>query len=157
VYFENYQPGWCEVVATWAQTPGHEAVLGEQVKLEGQSFPDFWMSRPNQPTLVADVMNSEYLDSISRERFMLHKAQAVAELPVYIKSRWVGFISFFWINPYKFDELDKGIFTALQQQIAAAAASIRLFEQTQRRAAELEVAQREMDMLYAISRQLVRA
>lgn len=157
IYFENYQPGWCEVVATWAQTPGHEAVLGERVKLEGQSFPDFWMSRPNQPTLVTDVMNFEHLDPISRERFMLHKAQAVAELPLYINSRWVGFISFFWAKPYIFDERDERIFTAIQQHTSPVIDAIRLTEQTQRRTAELEVAKYEMDILYGISRQLVRA
>ena len=157
IYFENYQPGWCEVVATWAQTPAHQAVSGERVKLEGQSFPDFWMSRPNQPTLVDDVMNTDYVDPVSRERFRMVQARGVAELPLYINGRWVGFINFIWMKPYPFDEQDKRIYTALQQQIAAAAAAIRLFEQTQKRAVELEIAKSEMDILYAISRQLVSA
>ena len=56
-----------------------------------------------------------------------------------------------------FDERDQRVYTALQQQAASAIDSVRLFEQTQKRATELETAKQEIDLLHDALRKLTRA
>ncbi|MBC7814853.1 MAG: GAF domain-containing protein, partial [Burkholderiales bacterium] len=79
-----------------------------------------------------------YLDETSRKLYEQHHVRATALLPLSSKGRWVGIVMFSWNRPHQFDERDERIFTAMIQQTAPIVDSIRLLEQTRRRAARTE-------------------
>ncbi|MCC7205794.1 MAG: GAF domain-containing protein, partial [Anaerolineae bacterium] len=150
-------PDRMETVAAWGIYPERRLSVGFVIDLEGRPFARYWLARPDAPTLIPDVMGDERVDGPTRKIFARLGARALALLPLFANGRWIGVISFYWSAPHAFDARDTRIFTALQQQLAPVLDSIRLAEQTQRRAAELERAKNEMDILLDASRLLVRA
>ncbi|MBZ0307858.1 MAG: GAF domain-containing protein, partial [Anaerolineae bacterium] len=79
-----------------------------------------------------------------------------AFLPLNNQGRLIGILIFNWSRPCQFTERDRRIYRSLQQQTAAVIDSAQLFEQTQRRAVELENAKNEIDLLYEASYKLTR-
>ncbi len=156
-YFNQPQLDHVETVATWGTVPDIETPIGLVIDLTRRAFCAYWLSRPDAPTFTTDIMTDEHVDSDSRVIFSDIRARAMAVLPLHTKGRWIGVITFYWDKPYTFDERDLRIFTGLHQQLAPVVESIRLFEQSEQRATELEIAKREMDILYTALRQLMQA
>ncbi len=156
-YFNQPQLDSVETVATWGTVPEYETPIGLVIDLRQRAFTRYWVSRPEFPTLVSDVMTNELVDETSRAIFTNLHTRAIAVLPLHTNGRWVGVVTFYWDTPYTFSERDARIFTGLHQQLAPVIESIRLFEQSQQRATELEIAKREMDILYSASRRLMQA
>ncbi len=156
-YFNQPQLDHVETVATWGTVPDIETPIGLVIDLTRRAFCAYWLSRPDTPTFTTDIMTDEHVDSDSRVIFSDIRARAMAVLPLHTKGRWIGVITFYWDKPYTFDERDLRIFTGLHQQLAPVVESIRLFEQSEQRATELEIAKREMDILYTALRQLMQA
>ena len=156
-YFNQPQLDHVETVATWGTVPEIETPVGLVIDLTKRAFCSYWLSRPHTPTFITDIMTDDHVDPESRVIFTDIHARAMAVLPLHTKGRWIGVITFYWDRPYIFDERDTRIFTGLHQQLAPVVESIRLFEQSEQRATELEVAKREMDILYTALRQLMQA
>jgi signal transduction histidine kinase len=156
-YFNQPQLDHVETVATWGTVPDIETPVGLVIDLTKRAFCAYWLSRPHTPTFITDIMTDDHVDPESRVIFSDIHARAMAVLPLHTKGRWIGVITFYWDRPYTFDERDTRIFTGLHQQLAPVVESIRLFEQSEQRASELETAKREMDILYTALRQLMQA
>ncbi|MBA3868166.1 MAG: GAF domain-containing sensor histidine kinase [Anaerolineae bacterium] len=156
-YFNQPQLDHVETVATWGTVPEIETPVGLVIDLTRRAFCAYWLSRPDTPTFITDIMTDDHVDLTSRVIFTDIHARAMAVLPLHTKGRWIGVITFYWDKPYKFDDRDTRIFTGLHQQLAPVVESIRLFEQSEQRATELEIAKREMDILYTALRQLMQA
>jgi len=156
-YFTQPELDRVETVATWGTAPDVETPIGFVIDLMQRPFTRYWFSQPEVPTLVSDLMSSDLVDPTSRQIFTDLHTRAIAVLPLHTNGRWVGVITFYWDHVYNFDDRDRRIFTALQQQLAPAIESVRQFEQSQQRATELEIAKREMDILYSASRKLMQA
>lgn len=158
---DEYGSVWIEVVAEWSLDDQPPVGIGTRFLAAthrtpeiGEDLTNFWMNAPDSPLLLGDTTSEERLDVRSRALFDTYQMRATAMLPLNNKGRWVGLIIFSWREPHRFDERDQRIYTALIQQAVSAIDSLRLFEQTQRRALELEIAYREMDILYAASSKL---
>src|SRR5690606_20676625 len=141
------QPEWLTVVAEWTAEGAVAMGLDQTFYMPSFAFNQVWLSAPNRPTLVEDALSSDLVDRSSRANYMRFRVRGMAMLPLNIKGRWVGLIMFAWSEPHVFDERDRRIFTALIQQAGPVIDSMRLFEQTQKRAAELEAAKHEIDLL----------
>ncbi|MCL4879511.1 MAG: GAF domain-containing protein [Anaerolineae bacterium] len=146
-----------EVVAEWYVGQGVPLGIGSRYQTATLDFTKVWLAQPGRPTLIYDTLSDNRIDPQTRDFFVHHQIIAVAVLPLNNKGRWMGVLMFGWSDPYLFDERDLRIFTALQQQAAPVIDSVRLFEQTQKRAFELEIAKNEIDILYAASNKLTRA
>lgn len=151
------QPEWLTVVAEWTAESGVAMGLDQTFYMPSFAFHQVWLSAPSQPTLVEDVLSSDQVDRSSRANYVRFRVRGIAMLPLNIKGRWVGLIMFSWSEPRAFDERDRRIYTALIQQAGPVIDSVRLFEQTQKRAEELEAAKHEMDLLYAASNRLTQS
>lgn len=156
-YFDDYQPQWIEVVAHWGVDDTHRLELGWRLDIGGRSLGRYWLSRPDRPTLIPDILNSPHVGEDSKAVLGKYGVRAFAALPLYNKGRWIGVIYYFWERVLIFDERDTRVFSAILQHTAPVVDSIRLNEQTQRRSDDLEIAKHEMDLLYDISRRLVKA
>ncbi|MBZ0308260.1 MAG: GAF domain-containing protein, partial [Anaerolineae bacterium] len=146
-----------EVVVEWFIGRGMPLGVGSRYKTATLDFTQVWLAQPGRPTLIYDTRTDDRIDPETRDFFTRNQIYGVAVLPLNNKGRWMGVLMFGWSDPYLFDERDLQIFTALQQQAAPVIDSVRLFEQTQRRALELENAKNEIDILYAASNKLTRA
>ncbi len=156
-YFNQPYIDHVETVATWGSVPEIETPVGLVIDLTMRGFCQYWLSRPHGPTFFTDILTDEHVDPVSRTIFNDIHARAMAVLPLHTNDRWVGVITFYWDKPYVFDDRDKRIFTSLHQQLTPVIESIRLFEQSEQRATEVEIAKREMDILYTALRQLMQA
>lgn len=151
------QPEWLTVVAEWTTDDGVPMGLDQTFYMPSFAFNQVWLSAPGRPTLVEDALSSDLVDRSSRANYTRFHVRGMAMLPLDIKGRWVGLLMFSWSEPHQFDERDSRIYNALIQQAAPVIDSVRLFEQTQKRAAELEAAKKEMEILYAASNRLTQA
>jgi signal transduction histidine kinase len=143
-----------EIVAEWSTTV--PLGIGTVVDATNLAFARHWMLA-NQPTLVPDMETDPRVDPESLALSRRSAQRAAAILPLFNKGRFVAVLRFSWREPHTFDPHDARIFAAIQRQAAPVVDSVRLYEQTQRRAQELEMAKRETDILYEALNQLTRA
>ena len=151
------QPEWLTVVAEWTTEYGVPMGLDQTFYMPSFAFNQVWLSAPGRPTLVEDALSSDLVDRSSRANYVRFQVRGIAMLPLDIKGRWVGLLMFTWNEPHSFDERDSRIYNALIQQASPVIDSVRLFEQTQKRAVELEAAKKEIEILYAASNRLTQA
>ncbi len=158
LYTDNpTNPEWFEVVAMWTRAQGITLTVGTQTPIPRELLGRMVGAPADRPILFQDVTLVETIDDDTRASLFNLQMRGVAGLPLTIKDRWVGMIIFGWTTPHLFDEHDQRILTALIQQASPVIDSMRLFDQMQRRALELEVAMQEIDMLYSASNHLTRA
>ncbi len=155
-YIEYDEEGRTDVVAAeWITGDTIPYQVGTRFRLPHLS--NNLIPPESSPILISDTRTDHRLSSTAREIHLNHHIYSCAILLLYNRGQRVAGILFGWQAPRQFDEQDERIYTVLQQLAAPVVDSVRLFDQTQKRASELESAKREMDILYDISRQLVRA
>ena len=139
------------MVAEWVV--GNEKPLGVGTLFQLPRFDESGtlVSHPLEPNFFENTAEDELVRPLIRDIHLKHNIQASVVLPLYNKGRWVAGILFGWNVPQQFNEDDTRIYTLIQQQAAPVVDSIRLFEQTQRRATELEAANQEINLLYRTS------
>ncbi len=146
-----------ELVADW--TRGSSPPLEPRFKFE---LSHVALSRvmgvtPVRPILIPDVRMSEVVDDQVQPKFDYLDVRSAVILPFNIKDRWVGFCIFGWRDPHLFDEQDQWIYTAMLRLGGPVIDSMRLSEQAQRRATDLQVAKAEIDLLYEASSKMTGA
>lgn len=146
-----------EVVAEWLKGKLQPIGVGTRFDTPAKLTDSVFASSADRPILIPDVTISELIDGTYLAVFGQHDMRGIAVLPLSINDRWVGVLVFAWAQPYLFDEHEQRIMTALIQQSSPVIDSMRLFEQMQRRARDLEIAKNEMDILYSASNALTRA
>lgn len=150
-------PQTLEVVAEWVKGGSQLFGVGTRFYIPRNLWNRVFTSAAERPILIPDVNTSEVVDDSYRSLFQRYDIVGAAVLPLSINERWVGVAIFSWSAPYLFDEHEQRIMTALIQQSSPVIDSMRLFEQTQRRASDLEIAKNEIDILYSASNALTRA
>ncbi|MBC7811649.1 MAG: GAF domain-containing protein, partial [Burkholderiales bacterium] len=141
MYTENDDDGtplWAEAAAN-LQLKGESATaVGERYYLPHLPFTKLWISNPDKPLLIGDVMTSDLVDANTKSIYELTQVHGSAIIPLTVSGRWVGLIVISWHESQTFTELDHRIYGAISQQTASVVNSTRLFEQTQKSARELE-------------------
>lgn len=160
--FYSDASGAQECVAGWALDGITSIPLGTVVTIETFPFARYALHSHEYPTFISDVATDPRVDEVSRKLLLEIGEYASAALPLFNKGRWVGKLIFSWSKPHYFDERDKRIFTALQQQAAPVVDSMRLYEQSEQRArwmetlatvnAALSRARDEQEILAAVAR-----
>ncbi|MBL8163806.1 MAG: GAF domain-containing protein [Anaerolineae bacterium] len=154
-YFDDFQPYWLEIVATWAEAEAYLAPIGLRVEVHNRKLTQVGFATPNRPMFVSDILNSEFVDFDTQHLASHYHARALVTLPLYSNGRWIAVISFGWKGVYAFNQQDERVYSTLQQYAASAVATARLFKDSLDRAVELEIAKREIDILYEFSSQLL--
>ena len=146
---DNNTPEWLEVVADVSQvTEG--AALGARYKLADFPFAKLWMSSPEKPILMDDVLTSDLLDETTRSLSSSGGTRASVIMPLYLQGRWVGLVSCSWNKPQDFTEQDRRIYAALGTQLASVVDAVRSSE-------ALAESQQETELLYNVSSRLAGA
>ena len=138
-YDENGQAQYTETAAAWFSEGGVARSVGEHLRLnDHEVFTKAWMSQPERPLLIPDVMNSEIVTGGTRDFFAALGIRGTALLPLNIKGRWIGSLIFNWCVPLYFNEDDLRIFTAIIQQAGPVIDSMQLYAISGERAARAE-------------------
>jgi signal transduction histidine kinase len=158
LYTDNpLQPEALEVVSEWVKGQTSAFGIGTRFAIPRSLWNRLLNSAADHPILLADINSTEQLEDENRAMFAQFEMRGVAILPLHINDRWVGMLVFGWSKPYLFDEHEQRIMMALIQQSSSVIDSMRLFEQVQRRASDLEIAKNEIDILYSVSNALTRS
>lgn len=109
----------------------------------GEPLPgtDLWINSPDEVQLVGDILNDPRTEKYPRTKEWLANMNiaAIAYLPLTLGTRWVGLVTIQWDSPYHFDNDDIRLYTTLAAQAATAVDGLILLQDTQTRAAQLEV------------------
>jgi signal transduction histidine kinase len=137
---DNGEPEHGEIVATWTMGEGRAAQVGADFQVQDHvNFVRLWLAAPDRPLFIPDVQSSDYLDPATVKLYNRYEMRSSVVLPLNNKGRWVGMLMFTWNETRHFDERDQRIFTAMIQQAAPMIDSMRLFDQSQERAARAEI------------------
>ena len=127
------------IEAAWEPGEERPAVLGNrwnvsQIPLIARMI--------TEPMSISDVSTSPEMDEISRHVFLnVLDIKAVAVVPLLIGERHLGWLLIESLEePYDFSAREVRLYQTLAGQAAIALESMRLFEETQRRAVQLAVA-----------------
>ncbi len=133
------KPEGLTLSAIWYPEEGAQVVPVSAHFLLGD-YPIYWkiLRDPENPFLISDVNTDSRLEDDTRELFVKTGARAVAVLPLAIKSRWVGAIFIHWDQPHNFTEQEYRLYASLSRQAAVVVNNRLLFDQTRRRAQELQ-------------------
>ena len=145
--YATEKPEWAEVVAV-LQGEGVQAVeTGTRYYLPEFALAHLWMSSPDEPQFIADVVADERLDKGSRDMLIEMGCRAMAIIPLSQVRRWVGLVTFSWDEAHEFDEQELAVYPALTSLISPVVQSRRLLKQ-------VEVALAKTEMLYSLGRGL---
>jgi GAF domain-containing protein len=132
------QPEWMEAVATWVGAGTPATPVGARLYLPDFSLARLWSASPAMPLFISDVANDPRLDAAATSAFWPTGTGAAAILPLALKERWVGLAVINWAAPRLVTAGDRRLYHSLAGQAAVMVDNRLLFEQTQKRAGQLE-------------------
>ncbi len=135
-------PGWdvpdasAVVVASWS---ADEAGLDlEGITFDPTQFPAWSILASPELLVIGDVEADEGLDDLERVGLQSLEARSVSILPLRAANRTIGAI---WIGsgqPSSYNERDLRIYQSFSEQVSISLEASRLYEQLERRAAQLQ-------------------
>ncbi len=135
---EAGQPEWARVAATWAAPGAAARPVGTRFYLPDVPFAGLWLEDRGNVWLIADINQEQRIDAASRNIFLPVDAVAVAMVPLLLKERWIGLAMINWHIAHRFSSQDQRLYQSLAGQAAVVVDNRLLFEQTRKRAAQLE-------------------
>jgi signal transduction histidine kinase len=131
------QPEFMETTAVWVRDGVKASRVGTRLPIAGGTG-DHWLANRERLLLLTDVQADGAFPSAQRDFFAGLAIRGMAILPLNIKGRWIGTLTFNWNEPVIFDDSDQRIFTAIIQLAAPVIDSMRLYEKSRERAARAE-------------------
>jgi len=133
------RPEWLTQIAQW--TPNNiTSPFGERFDLRT------WKNlarlfTQDRPTMIIDLVNEPRLDDGLRRIFQERLgAKSMLAIPLNVSGQWVGLVIAFYNQITGFSEREIRRLVSLSQQAAIAVQSLRLLEESQRRAGQLQTA-----------------
>ena len=131
------QPEFMETTAAWVRDGVKASSVGTRLPIAGDAAVH-WLANRERLLLIADVQADGAFRGAKRDFFAGLAVRSMAILPLNIKGRWIGTLTFQWNEPVLFDESDQRIFTAILQLAAPVIDSMRLYDKSRERAARAE-------------------
>lgn len=150
-YVNSDDPNMVTLIAEWVSSPASPLGVGSVAPLD-----DSWSPTPNShasfllPRLVNDTSTFDVPQHI-HDAFMQNSISAMVNLPISNQGEWIGMIVFTWSTPQNFTDQDRLIYTRMIQISTAAIHVVRLLERSRQRSQELEIVNKELDLLYRAS------
>lgn len=135
---EAGQPEWAQVVATWAAPGAVARPVGTRFYLPDVPFARLWLEDRGNVWLIADISQEQRIDPASRNILLPADAVAIAMVPLLLKEHWIGLAMINWPAVHPFSSRDQLLYRSLAGQAAMVVDKRLLFEQTRKRAAQLE-------------------
>ncbi|MCP4363387.1 MAG: PAS domain S-box protein [Chloroflexi bacterium] len=137
---ENGRPLWAEIAADWYKNdrPDTDFSVGTRMYLPNFPGADRWIDNPDEVIMIGNVDADETIDPSIEMMLQMGDFKASVTMPLFTQGKWVGFASISWDAPRQFTEGNRRIYQALAEQTAVIFNNQILFDQTQKRAAELE-------------------
>ena len=141
------------IVYTWEQSTGlFEVAAVKGYSAEIQEFMvDLARQRPpeHSPPLEIHVVEDARLDPAApRELLDITGLRALVEVPIMSDGRLFGFFTVGYLTPKVFGPADRHLFSTLAARAGVAVQNARLFEETRRRAREMEALHRADEALH---------
>lgn len=96
---------------------------------------------PDRPVLIEDALNSPLLDSASVKKYIEQiESKSILFIPLNAGGQWIGYLCGAYSQPMTFSAKVIRPLQALASQAAVAIQNVRLYDETRRRAAQLETA-----------------
>jgi PAS domain S-box-containing protein len=137
---EDGKPEWAQVVAG---ANAHEGVrsglqVGTRFYLADFPFSQLWITDPERPQLVGDAETDDRLDDVMRGRLRQAEQRAIVTIPLALAGQWIGLALFTWDQPHEFTDSEERFYAAMSGQMASVLQSLRLLEETRKRATEMQ-------------------
>ncbi|MDM8526608.1 ATP-binding protein [Anaerolineales bacterium HSG24] len=112
---DQAEPAWIEVVATIDTTDNETTDFPVGTRFHLPEFPlaQLFMTDPNQPLLISNMLTAPQVGDETREIFETIGNCAWVIIPLTQSERWVGNIQFIWDAPYQFAPHEIEIYHAL--------------------------------------------
>ncbi len=135
---ENDPPGWVQTIAHRSFLP--EGAVAPRYPVDAFPAAGSILS-PDAATLVEDVAEDPRLDENSRALYSLRfQSASTIFAPLTVAGQWIGFVNGAFGEPTQFTPGDVRRLMALASQAAIAIQNLRLLEESQRRANQLQTA-----------------
>lgn len=132
------KPEWIEMVAAWQDTDrGLPIPLGSRFYLPEYPGATQWIENPDEPQIINHISEDPKLPPAAKAVYALSGAEATVTLPLNLRGKWIGLLAVSWQTPQNFSTEDARIFKSLAEQTAIMLNNQLLFNETQKRAAEL--------------------
>ncbi|MBN1179059.1 MAG: GAF domain-containing protein [Anaerolineae bacterium] len=125
--------------ANWYREQGTSPLpLPLGTRMPAQAFLSAYLNVGTQPMFVDDVVQDGRVSPQAGQAFAEQNVRALALLPLQTAQRQIGILILTGEEPYRFGEREVRPYRSLAGQTTVAVESIRLLEETRRRAQELE-------------------
>lgn len=134
VHFETDDmgnPTWAEIAAIWSRDGESSVPVGTRFYLPEMPFSALWVSAPEHPVFVSDILLDDRLDDLARTVMQQGGSRAITIVPLTQAGERVGLVVINWEEPHEYSEKEKEVFTALIGLVSPTVQSRRIYEQTQ--------------------------
>ncbi len=131
-------PEWMTFTNHWT-APGKtlNTPVGARIYLPDYPGGQSLIANPIAPVFCDDTSRDQ-INEGTRQLLLANNTSGAAILPLALRGRWIGQVTIFWEAPTRFGERDEQRYRSLAAQAAVAVNNRLLFEQTERRARQLE-------------------
>lgn len=130
-------------IAWWGVDFKEPSLLFEtRQSLRDNALTELWVKDPAHPLLVSDVNTDERVDEKTRAIYRPEETCALVMMPLRTAGRWLGLLTFGWIVPHTFSELEQRIFHALMGPFATVFDNHRLFDRLELQLTDLAKVQK---------------
>lgn len=125
--FENIQARLLETIASWYKK-GKSDLVGQFYDLNQFPLANVWLENPHQPIFISDVNLDDRVDPNSRQVFLDLDIHSLVILPLRQTGRWVGVLTFNWLEPHYFTNWEIKLCEALLTLAPAVVENIHLVD-----------------------------
>jgi PAS domain S-box-containing protein len=134
----NGRPEWIEMVSAWQDTDAPQLVpVGSRFYLPEFLGATTWIENPDEPVIIGNVPEDPNIGEAAKAIYAMVGVQATVTIPLRLGQQWVGLLVISWLTPQEFTPQQVRLYKSLADQTAVILNNRLLFEQTQKRAAEL--------------------
>ncbi len=135
---EAEQPEWGILAAHWQREGDPPFPVGTRLYLADFPFTQLFLADPQIPYLIEDMEAAEQVDETTRDVALQLGVRALVVIPLVTRERRIGILAIPWDEPHRFSEEEERLYRALGPLAAPVTESLRLLEDTQRRALQFQ-------------------
>lgn len=124
-------------VAHWTTLPPEKL----RPRYDLKDYPAAWLLSPTDSLVIEDIQSDPRLDNETRRLYgEIFEGRSVLFTPLFVGGSWIGFLNAVYSASRTFEEVDLRRLAALASQAAVAVQNLRLLDESQRRANQLQTA-----------------
>ncbi len=150
MYIDSDAQGLPEFGVVVANSQGNVVIRNTEatvINLADYPIAQLWISDPDKPILIEDVLNDPRVDDFTRKTYEQSGTRATVILPLNIQGRWIALVLFNWTTVMRFNQQHRQIFLGMMQRAASAIDAARATD-------AIVAAREESETLYQIGKEV---